>query len=212
MLKKIIYFLISFCPAILQAEMLRSDAIGNDPVKEKICAERAKIKPVPFEIDSKYIETSRAFNPDSTFIADDSGISPQLIECRVGHGNGKFGPASFSPEQGFWHLIRPKKFDPGINTVQGEKMAAKACTDVVPNKINKPDFDHITYSLVTEIKSKKGGLYYVGMPVSDKKIERYDIVVSGKSFYKTTGIDLDAVTFTCLLSPILEMKAIQIKQ
>lgn len=211
MLKKIIYFLILFCPAILQAEMLRSDAIENDPEREKICAARAKVKTVPFQIERKYVEAARAIKPESTFIAVD-GVSPQLIECTVNGGSGKFGPSVFSPQQSFWSLIKPQQFEPGINTVQGISMAAKVCTIAVPEKINKPNFDHIIYSSVLEIQPSNAGIYKPGVKYAGVKSERYDIAVTGKSFYKTSGIELDSVDYTCLLSPMLEMKAIQIKQ
>ena len=47
---------------LAQAEMIRNDAIGNDPEKEKLCASRAKGKPVPFEIDSRYLKSARSFH------------------------------------------------------------------------------------------------------------------------------------------------------
>ena len=41
------------------------------------------------------------------------------------------------------------------------------------------------------------------------KAERYDIAVVGKLFYKSPGPDLTAFRVTCLLSPTLEVKAVQ---
>jgi hypothetical protein len=41
------------------------------------------------------------------------------------------------------------------------------------------------------------------------KAERYDIAVVGKLFYKSSGPDLVAYRVTCLLSPTLEVKAVQ---
>jgi hypothetical protein len=44
------------------------------------------------------------------------------------------------------------------------------------------------------------------------KAERYDIAVVGKLFYKSSGPDLTAFRATCLLSPTLEVRAVQANQ
>lgn len=198
-----------FFSCLAQAEMIRNDAIGNDPQKEELCASRANGKTVPFEIDSRYLKSARSFNPDSTFIAID-GISPQLVECYLRKGTGKYEPASYSPEGNNWHLIRPQQFKPGINTPKGQSMAAKVCVDAAPAKINRPDFDHSVYSTVVEI-GIDGPRYRSGASIAGTKAERYDIAVEGTAFYKSSGPDLAAVTFTCLLSPMLAIKGIQFK-
>ncbi|WYX25746.1 hypothetical protein WJ969_08655 [Achromobacter xylosoxidans] len=100
---------------------------------KKLCASRANGKTVPFEIDSRYLKSARSFNPDATFIAID-GISPQLVECHLRKGTGKYEPASYSPEGNNWRLIRPKQFKPGINTPKGQSMAAKVCVDAAPRR------------------------------------------------------------------------------
>ena len=41
------------------------------------------------------------------------------------------------------------------------------------------------------------------------KAERYDFAMVGKLFYKSSGPDLTAFRATCLLSPALEVKAVQ---
>ncbi|HLP98767.1 MAG TPA: hypothetical protein VK149_10010 [Sideroxyarcus sp.] len=192
-----------------RAEMVRNDAIGNDPSKEKLCAARAKGKPVPFEIDSRYVESARSFNPDATFIAID-GANPQLVECFRLPGTGKYEPASFSPEQSYWHLIRPKQFEPGIHNSKGISMAANVCLEAAPLKINRPNLDHSVYSSVVEVHIGSPS-YHPGALIAGKKAERYDIAVKGTSFYKSSGPDLLAVHFTCLLSPMLDVKAIQFK-
>lgn len=191
------------------AEMIPSESIGNDPERAKLCATRANVKPVPFEIDSRYLASARANNPDVTFIASDT-ISPQLIECRLLAGSGKYGPASFSPEQSYWRLKRPEQFKPGINTPQGRAMAAKACLDTAPDRISRPNFNNTIQKAVVEV-APSNPLYRPGFKVDGKKAERYDIVVMGTSFYKSTGPDLAAVEFTCLLSPMLDLKAFQFK-
>lgn len=204
----VVFGLILFS-CLAKAEMVRNDAIGNDPAKEKLCALRAKGKTVPFEIDSRYVERARSFNHDVTFVATD-GISPQLVECYLRQGTGRYEPASFSPEQGYWHLIRPKQFEPGINTTKGRDMAAKVCVEAAPAKINRPNFDHSVYSPVVEIAAG-GPRYHSGAIIAGMKAERYDIAVEGTAFFKSSGPDLTAVNFTCLLSPMLDIKAIQFK-
>lgn len=38
------------------AQMVRSDTIGNDPAKEKLCVSRVESKDiVPFDIDARYV-------------------------------------------------------------------------------------------------------------------------------------------------------------
>ena len=50
-----------------------------------------------------------------------------------------------------------------------------------------------------------------GKSIAGQKADRYDIVIMGKSFYKSAGPDLAAVKFTCLLSRALDVKAVQLK-
>jgi hypothetical protein len=203
-----------FCGLLLlagtaTAQMVRNDTIGNDPAKERLCEQRAKGKTVPFEIDSRYVARAREFNPDATFIAID-GMSPQLVECYLREGTGRYEPATSSPEQGFWHVIKPKQFEPGINTTMGVSIAANACLKVVPVRINRPNFDHSVYSAVMEV-ALGTPKYHPGSLIAGKLAERYDIAVEGTAFYKSIGPDLAAVKFTCLFSPMLELKAIQFK-
>jgi len=205
----LLIFVLFFFANITKAEMLRNDSIGNDPGKEKICAARTKEKTVPFEIDSRYIERARAINPDVTFVATDAG-SPQLVECYLRQGTGKYEPASFSPEQAYWHLIRPGQFKPGINTVQGRNMAGDACIEAAQQKINRSNLDHSIYSNIIEIAST-GPHYRSGVSFAGKKAERYDIVVEGNSFYRSSGPDLTTVKFVCLFSPMLEVKGVEFK-
>jgi hypothetical protein len=196
-----------FYPGVVNAEMMRNDAIGNDPAKEKLCASRAKAKTVPFEIDSRYVERERSFHPDAAFVAT-GGISPQLVECFLREGTGRYEPNSFSPEQSYWHLIRPEQFKPGINTDQGREMAAKVCMEAVPEKLHQPSLDHSVYSAVVEI-ADSGPRYHSGASFAGQIANRYDIVVESSSFFRSAGLDRTAMKFTCLLSPILEIKSIQ---
>ncbi len=191
------------------AQMVRNDAIDNDPAKERLCASRANSKTVPFEIDARYVARARSVHRDATFIAID-GMSPQLVECYLREGTGRYEPDSYSPEQSFWHLIKPKQFEPGINTSKGVSMAANVCIEAARAKINRPNFDHIVYSAVVEVNIG-GPKYHPGAQIAGKNAERYDIAVEGSSFYSSSGPDLAAIKFSCLLSPTLELKAIQFK-
>jgi hypothetical protein len=198
-----------FSTSLARAQMVLNNAIGNDPAKEKLCASRAKGKTVAFEIDSRYVASARSLHQDATFIAID-GISPQLVECYLREGTGRFEPDSFSPEQSYWHLIRPEGFKPGINTQIGISMAARVCLDAAPAKINRPNFDHSVFTSVVEI-DVDSPLYHPSITIAGKRAERYDIAVKATSFYRSSGPDLTAVRFTCLLSPMLAVKAIQFK-
>jgi len=189
--------------------MVRNDSIGSDPAKEQLCASRAKGAPVPFEIDSRYVVRARSTHPDVTFVAI-GGISPQLVECYLREGTGRYEPASFSPEQSYWRLIRPKQIEPGINTTRGRTMAANVCLEAAPAQINRPNFSHSIYSSVTEI-ALSGPRYRPSLTIGGKKAEGYDIVVEATLFYKSSGPDLAAVKVTCLLSPMLHVKAVQFK-
>lgn len=191
------------------AQMVRNDAIGNDPAKERLCASRANGKTVPFEIDSLYVARARSLHPDAIFIAID-GVSPQLVECYLREGTGRYEPDSYSPEQSYWHLIKPKQFEPGINTPKGISMAANVCLQAARKKIDRPDFDHSVYSAVVEVNIGSP-VYHPGAQLAGKKADRYDVAVEGSAFYKSSGPDLTAIKFTCLLSPTLELKAFQLK-
>jgi hypothetical protein len=62
---------------------------------------------------------------------------------------------------------------------------------------------------VNEITLGVSPWYLPGVKVAGMKAERYDIAVSGKLFYKSSGADLTAFRVDCLLSPTLEVKAVQ---
>src|SRR4029079_3884432 len=186
-----------------RAEMIHNGAIGNDPMKEKLCAARAKGKVIPFEIDSRYVARARSQHPDATFIAID-GISPQLIECYLRSGTGRYEPASMSPEQGFWHTIKPN--GPGIGTQQAQSMSIRNCTNAALSKSSSAGLSHSVNNAVIEVDINRAGKTIAG-----HKAERYDIVVQGTSFYKSSGPDLATKKFTCLLSRALQVKAVELK-
>jgi hypothetical protein len=132
---------------VARGGMIRNDSISNDPAKEKLCIERAgsaglgKVKIVPFEIDSDFLARARSpqygGNPKKTFIAVESSLTSQLIECDVNPGTGRYGPMVLSSERpGVWRLIKPKQFEPGIDTREGIAMAGNACRQAAQLKIN----------------------------------------------------------------------------
>jgi hypothetical protein len=205
--------------AFANADMVSNDSIGNDPAKEKLCASRAKHvgggKAEPFEIDSNYVARIRSLYPDATFIVK----SGQLVQCHLREGTGRFEPDSYEPEGIHWHAIRPKGFEPGINTAKGQSMAANVCLQAALSKSNRPGLDHSVNNRVVEVQNDPTGRpYHHGTRAlfthalaTGKKAERYDIIVEGTCFYKPANPDLTAVKFSCLLSPSLEVKAIQFK-
>jgi hypothetical protein len=151
-------------------------------------------------------------------------MTPQLVTCFLREGTGRFEPDSYFPESpvferapkgSIWsfHTIRPKGFDPGINTNAGREMAANVCMKAVQEKSSKTDFDHIVYQSVIQVPgSATGTAIRADSLIAGTKANRYDIVVEGKSFYKSSGPDLKAVSYRCLLSPMLDVKAIQFKK
>lgn len=187
------------------AQMVRNDSIGNDPAKERLCAQRAKSilgtsKTEPFEIDLNWVrEFGRRYHPDATFIV----IGDSLVQCWLSEGTGRFEPVSYGGETSWWHLIKPRQFQPGYYTDEGDRVASNVCLKAASAKTSRPDFDHSMHFQAAEAKP--------GALIAGKKAERYDVVLNGKLFFKSTGPDLAATEFTCLLSPMLELKAIQFK-
>jgi hypothetical protein len=114
----------------------------------------------------------------------------------------KHEPASAITELSYWRVIRPKGFEPGITTAEGLSKAAKACFNAVPATVNRPDFDDSVHGSIVEINIGDP-FYHPGGSIAGKRAERYDIAVRGNL--------LLAVHFTCLLSPMLDAKAIQLK-
>jgi hypothetical protein len=203
---------ILFASAMANCQMVSSSTIQNDPAKEALCAKRAQVKkPVSFVIDQDYVNRTRAAHPDTTFIAED-GIVPELIECRVNEETGVFELSSMSSDvNSYWHLVRPEQFSPGIHTAGGQVQADNVCFKAAREKVNREEFDHsFGYTTdVNEITLDVAPWYLPGVKVAGMKAERYDISVAGKLFYKSSGPDLIAYRVSCLLSPTLEVKAVQ---
>jgi hypothetical protein len=201
-----------FASMVANSQMVSNRAIQNDPAKEALCAKRAKVKkPVPFLIDQNYVNNTRAAHPDTTFIAED-GILPELIECRVNEETGVYELDSLSSERNpYWHLVRPEQFAPGIHTAAGQVQADNVCFKAAREKVNRGGFDHsFGYTTdVNEITLDVAPWYQPGVKVAGMKAERYDIAAVGKLFYKSSEPDLTAFRVSCLLSPTLEVKAVQ---
>lgn len=197
-------------PAIALAEMLHSDSIGNDPQKEKLCAERAHSGPVvPFEIDAQYLAMSRSNHGDATFVAVD-GITTQLVECYLQPTTGTFQPISFSPEQWYWHPIRPPRYEPSVQTPKGAAQARSVCERAALEELPKKDFDHTAYTTaaVRAMTYTPTGAHSLSV-VGRKKVERFDVIVEGLALYRSSGPDMTRVSFRCLLSPMLDLKSVE---
>jgi hypothetical protein len=89
-------------------------------------------------------------------------------------------------------------------------MAENACLKAAPARIERPNFDHSVSSAPVKVNIGSP-LYHPGALTAGKRAERNDVVVKGTSFYKPAKPDLTAINFTCLLSPMLELKAIQFR-
>jgi hypothetical protein len=197
---------VAMVATMARAEMISSSQARNDPEKERLCVLRAlaksRAKQVPFLIDSEYLARARSSHPEAVFIATDDGIGPQLVECYLREGTGKYEPASFSPEQDYWHLVKPP--GSGIDTQEAQSTALATCEEAALSKLTVKGFDHSVVSAPFEIPLNRAG-----GTVAGARAERYDISVEGTAFYKSKGLDLKPAKFTCLLSRSLAVKAVQ---
>jgi hypothetical protein len=200
--------------------MVLSDSINNDPVKEALCKARttAKMpgKVVPlFYIDDRYVASVRSHDPDATFIAIDTPGAPQLVDCYLSSGTGRYEPVSFSPEAWFWHLILPNGITRVGNTRTGLIAAGQVCRESAQIKNYRPHFDHfVTVGMGKEMlpQPRSPGARPVDEPgavINGKTIERYDVLIWGKAFYGPANPDLLSITLKCLVKPNLEIKSIE---
>jgi hypothetical protein len=116
-----------------------------------------------------------------------------------------------SAENSYWHLVRPEQFAPGIHTAAGQVQADEVCFKAARGKVNREGFDHsFGYTTdVNEITLDVAPWYLPGVKVAGMKAERYDIAVVAKVFYNSSGPDLNAFRVSCLLSPTLQVRAVQ---
>jgi hypothetical protein len=196
------------------AQMIRSVALQQDMAKLNLCVDRARHGVglaiadqdlVPFEIDAGYVARARKEDPNVTFFATPG----TLYECKVA-GNGLYSAEFGSGESWFWHVIRPPSFQPSINSDAGAHLAADTCLKDVPQHADLPAFDHAGYYTAHDVgyisprvTAKPTRPTVGGVPVSS-----YDVEVNGVAYFKTSGIDLLMLEFTCLYSPMLELKAV----
>ncbi len=202
-----------FAVVIASGQMVANNAIQNDPAKEALCATRAKVRPVPFLIDQNYVNSVRTAHPEATFVAED-GVIPVLVECRVNERTGVFEMDSLSYEEDlYWHLARPEPFVPETDQAW-QQQADNVCFKAAREKVNREDFDH-SFGYATDVNVitlSVGPWYQPGARVAGMKAERWDIAVEGQLFYKSSGTDLTAYRATCLLSPGLDVKAVEAKK
>lgn len=192
--------------------MLRNDAIENDPTLEKLCIDRTLHPPntvigtlytVPFLLDSSYVLRVRADYPDATFIAvssSRSGFGGQLVECSRLSG-GKFGPATRSPEGNwYWSLIKPQQLrGPGWMSI-----AADRCRKAAEGKVGDTGIERSAYSSVQAVAE--------GRQIAGMLTAAWDVEVKGDVVLKGAGPDLPVFNFSCLLSPMLEVRAVELRR
>jgi hypothetical protein len=203
------------------AQMIRNDAIGNDPALEKLCIERAIAKRgtgidgplrfVPFEIDSKTVSNSRRWAPETTWIALQNDLFGLLVSCANTDASGRFEPTFETRMEWAYHTLSPpphevKKFQPGTDTREGIKIAVNRCFDAAVAKINRPNLDHTSSDQIVTEGPRPGRVSIGGV-----KTERFDVMTTGTAYYRTGAPDMYAVDFSCLFSPMLEIKAIELK-
>lgn len=199
---------------ISYAQMIRSDALEQDTAKLNLCIDRSRHGVslaigdqdlVPFEIDAGYLARAKKENPNVTFFATPSA----LYECKVA-GNGLYSAASSDGENWFWHVVRPPSFQPSINTDDGAHLAANTCLRDVPKHADLQPFDHAGYFTAHDVGylSPRLTAKPTRPTVGDVPISSYDVEVDGVAYFKTSGIDLLMLEFTCLYSPMLELKAV----
>jgi hypothetical protein len=213
-IKSVIVFaiILAFSPAC-RAQMIRSEDLIQDKAKLNLCIQRARhgvslgignTDLVPFEIDKRYLDRVRQQDPNATFFATSMG----LYQCGVS-GVGLYAPTSASGENWFWHVIRPPSFEPSINTPAGERLAANTCLKDVPQHADIPGFDHAGYFGAEDMGYRSPPPRDPSPPtVAGVAVSSYDVEVDGVAYFKTKGIDLLALDFVCLYSPMLELKAV----
>jgi len=156
-----------------------------------------------FLLDSTYLLRVRVDNPDATFIAVSnfrSGFGGRLVECSRLSG-GKFGAAIQSPEGNrYWSLIKPQQIrGPGWMSA-----AADRCRNAAERKVGDAGIERSTYSSVQEVAE--------GRQIAGMVTEAWDVEVKGDVVLKGPGPDLPVFNFSCLLSPMLEVRSVTLRR
>jgi len=222
MLVMVIGFLTSFsimASATDSGQMVSSASIVTNPDKEKLCISRIqdlqakagfpKGKIVPFLIDSGRAAWIRQQDPDEILVAIDDGESiVKLITCSLNSKTGQYGPTSIETASSivkWWQPIRPKNL---LETQEGKEKAGSVCSEAAKSKVNQEGFN--SWSWNGNPKEVYGpDLSY---SIEEKKAERYDVLVKGILLYNIPEqTDLDRVEVSCLLSPTLDVKAVEVR-
>jgi hypothetical protein len=199
--------------------MVPSNQLQQDQTKLNLCIDRARHdrsfgigigndELIPFEMDMGFVERARKENPDVTFFA----TTGALIECEV-TGIGKYGPmVRYSGATWYWKPLIPTQpsFQPSIDTWKGKRIATSKCLADLPTHADLPNFDHAGYDdpysvgyIGSKTSSRTNYPMIAGVPVSSD-----DVMVTGAAYFKTNTIDQIMLLYTCLYSPMLELKAV----
>lgn len=205
-------------PAI--AQMVRGDAIGNDPSKERLCVARSTYgaKSTAFEIDAGYLAQARKEHPDATFIAYGRGSGATIVECELNKVTGRFEGVAWGGASWYWRSLEPVPID--LNTRQAITLATKTCGDVATAQAARlqANFHHNVYLKFDRVhkasQHRPGSVHpkwvEAGDLIAGVKAEEDDVSVDGKAFYGPADPDYREAPFECLLSPDLAtLKAIK---
>jgi hypothetical protein len=190
--------------------MLRNDAIENDPTLEKLCIDRTLHPPntvigrlyaVPFLLDCISVLSIRSDHPEATFIAvssSRSGFGGELVEClRL---SGEFAPAVRIPNEGIWSPIKPQQFaGPGWTST-----ATDRCRRAAERKLGDTGIEQSGYFSVNEVGE--------GLRIAGLLTAAWDVEVKGNVVLKGPGPDLPVFDFSCLLSPTLELRNVELRR
>jgi hypothetical protein len=192
--------------------MLRNDAIENDPTLEKLCIDRTLHPPktvigtlytVPFLLDCSYLLRSRSDHPDATFIAvsgSPSGFGGHLVECS-NLSSGTFRPITQAPEGNwYWSLIKPQQ----LRGSGWMSIAADRCRKAAESKLGGTGIEGSHYSSVQEVAE--------GRRIAGLLTAAWDVEVKGDVVLKGPGPDLPVFDFSCLLSPMLELRNVELQR
>jgi hypothetical protein len=213
--------LLSLVPIPATAQMVRGDAIGNDPAKERLCIARSAngAKPTPFEIDAGYLARARKEHPDATFFAYGRGGGAFLVECELREETGRFEEVSqIGSASWCWRSLEPVPID--IQSGPGRTIATKTCSDAATAQAPRlhANFHHNVYWKFDRVHaavkrpphSVRPTWIEAGDEIAGTKAEEDDGVVDGKALYGPADPDYREATFRCLLSPDLTtLKAIK---
>lgn len=188
--------------------MIPSSEINNDPKLEKLCKQRigGNTKFPPFMIDKGLVDRLRVSAPEATFVYE--AFPGDLVECARNAGTGKFGPVMSTPVDAY--AIRPPEAGPGIRDEHDQQTVSNICFRAAFAKENRSGFDHSEHWAALQVDIPTSPGRRPEPRVDGVEPTQYDIRVDGTLFYKTSGPDLTAVNFRCLLNPRWQIKAVQL--